>query len=305
MTTHPVVLVALDGSPAAATALPIARTIAAQLGAETAILHVTAASMSEEDVRQHLHLKQAGATDSEIHTQVGDPATMILQATNEATVALVVLTTHGRTVEQGRHLGRVAESVIAAATQPILLVRPEATTVPMHHTGVMRRLLLPLGGAPATMAALHPVGELAARLDASVDLLYIVSGDQDRPAGIGGIAAPRYVDQPQHEWPHWASEVIERVHIADTEWPSTVPLRVFVSRGEIGAEISRFAATHEHDAIVMMRRGREDLGQTPLLHAVLDAMPCPVLLVGGTQPEHIPEASPPRIAALGTRVHAT
>ncbi len=305
MTTHPVVLVALDGSPAAATALPIARTIAAQLGAETAILHVTAAPVSEDDIRRHLHLKQAGATDSELRIQVGDPATMIVQATTEATVALVVLTTHGRTVEQGRHLGRVAESVIAAATQPILLVRPEATTTPMHHTAGVRRLLLPLGGAPATMAALHPVGELATRLGASVDLLYIVSGGQDRPAGIGGIAAPRYVDQPQHEWPHWANEVIERVHIADTEWPATVPLRVFVSRGEIGAEISRFAATHEHDAIVMIRRDRADLVQTPLLHAVLDTMSCPVLLVGGTQREHLPEASPSRIAEMGTRAHAT
>ncbi len=292
MTTHPVVLVALDGSPAATTALPIARTIAAQLGAETAILHVTEAPVSEANGRQHLHLKQAGATDSEIRIQVGDPATMILQATTEATVALVVLTTHGRTVEQGRHLGRVAEAVIATTTQPILLVRPEASAVPMHRTAGLRRLLLPLGGAPATMAALHPVGELAARLDASVDLLYVANSDQDRPADIGGIAAPRYIDQPQHEWPHWASEVIERVHIANTEWPSTVPLRVFVARGEISSEINDFAAVHEHDAIVMLRREPGDLGQTPLLGAVLDTMPCPVLLVTAMEADHLPEASP-------------
>lgn len=289
---HPVVLVALDGSPAATTALPIARTIAVQLGAETAILHVTGAPVSEANGRHHLHLKQAGAMDSDLHMQVGDPATMIVQATTEATVALVVLTTHGRTVAQGRHLGRVAEAVIATTTQPILLVRPEASAVPMHRTAGLRRLLLPLGGAPVTMAALHPLGELAARLDASVDLLYIVSGDQDRPARIGGIAAPRYVDQPQHEWPHWVSEVIERVHIADTAWPTTVPLRVFVSRGEIGAEISRFAATHEHDAIVMLRREPVDLGQTPLFGAVLDTMPCPVLLVTAAEPVHLPETSP-------------
>jgi len=138
----PVVLVALDGSPAAATALPIARIIAVQRGAETAILHVTAAPVSEEDVRQHLHLTQAETMDSEIRIQVGDHATMIVQATTEATVALVVLTTHGRAVEQGRHLGRVAESVIAATTQPILLVRPEASAVPMHRIAGLRRLLL-------------------------------------------------------------------------------------------------------------------------------------------------------------------
>lgn len=305
MTTHPVVLVALDGSPAAATALPIARTIAAQLGAETAILHVTAAPVSEHDVRQYLQLKQAGAMESDLHLRVGDPATMIVQAANEATVALVVLTTHGRTIEQGRHLGRVAESIIAAATQPILLVRPEATTTPMHHTEEVRRLLLPLGGAPATMAALHPVGALAAQLDASVDLLYVASHDQDRPAEIGGIAAPRYVDQPQHEWPHWASEVIERVHIADTEWPATVPLRVYLAQGESGAAINDFAATHKHDAIIMVRHGRAGPGLMSLLHAALEAAPCPVLLVGGAQHEHLPEASPSRIAELGERGHVT
>jgi nucleotide-binding universal stress UspA family protein len=289
---HPVVFVALDGSPGAATALPIARTIAAQLGAEMAILHVTAAPMSEEDVRQRLHLQQTGAMDSTLRIQVGDPATMILQATTEAAVALVVLTTHGRTGEHRSHLGRVAEAVIAAATHPILLVRPEATTPPMHRTAGLRRLLLPLGGARATMAALHPVGELAARLEASVDLLHIANADQKRPAGVARIGAPRYVDQPQHEWPHWASGVIDRVHIADTGWPLTVPLRVFLVHGEIGAEINNFAAAHEHDAIVMMRRGQEGLGQTPLLGAVLDTTPCPVLLVTATQPGHLPDGSP-------------
>lgn len=289
---HPVVLVALDGSPAAVTALPIARTIAVQLGAEAAILHVTAAPMSEEDVRQRLNLQQAGAMDNELRIRVGDPATMILQATTEATVALVVLTTHGRTGKHGRRLERVAEAVIAAATRPILLVRPEATTLPMQRTAGLRRLLLPLGGASATMAALHPVGELAARLDASVDLLYIANADQKRPAGIARIGAPRYVDQPQHEWPHWASGVIDRVRIADTGWPPTVPLRVFLVHGEIGAEIINFAAAHEHDAIVMMRRGRADLAHTPLLSAVLETTPCPVLLVTATQPGHLPEGSP-------------
>ena len=276
-----IVLVALDGSPAAATALPIAHALAVQLGATIAILHIAAAPLSETDLRQRLSLNRPDAEALQIQAVVGEPAAEIVRAASAPGVVLVVLTTHGQGRAGGRRLGRVAEVVVASSTSPILLVRPEA--VAKLETGAMalRRLLLPLDGAPTTAMALRAATALAARLGASVDLLYVADPRQLPPIEPGSIGVPYYIDQPQHEWPHWTSEVVERMCMCCADCPPGVPIQMFLSRGEVGAEIARFAAAHREDAIVLVRRSRLEPGHARVLRAVLAEAPCPVLIVGG------------------------
>lgn len=96
----------------------------------------------------------------------------------------------------------------------------------------------------------------------------------------GSFGAPEYVDQPQHEWPHWAGEVRGRVRACCAGWPAAVPLRVYLARGEIGAEISRHAAAERYDAVALVRRSRFEAGRAAVLRAVLDRAPAPVILVG-------------------------
>ena len=67
---------------------------------------------------------------------------------------------------------------------------------------------------------------------------------------------------------------------SSTAWPPEVPVRVFLRRGSIGDEINRFAAERGYDAVVLVRRSRLEPGRAPVLRAVLDRAPCPVLLVG-------------------------
>lgn len=58
-------------------------------------------------------------------------------------------------------------------------------------------------------------------------------------------------------------------------------MRTFLACGDdVGEVITRFAATHGHDAIVLARRGHLELGRVSVLRAVLDHTPCPILLVG-------------------------
>jgi nucleotide-binding universal stress UspA family protein len=192
---------------------------------------------------------------------------------------LVVLTTHGHIIEPGRSLGCVAEQVIAGATQPILLIRPEATPLAIRPGAALQRLLLPLDGTPTTATLLVPATGLASRLGASVDLLYVadVGAPPDEPGSIG---APQYVDQPQHEWPQWANEVITRLGEACAQCPPDMPVRTFLAQGDAGEAIARFAAEHASDAVVLARRSRLEPGRAGVLRAVLDQTPCPVLLVG-------------------------
>jgi nucleotide-binding universal stress UspA family protein len=304
------VLVALDGSLAAATAVPIAFAVAAQLGADCRGLHVisgnepgsqlaapwikgmeslTGVRLWPEVLAPTVQLWRAFAAPgnalmkeflhAEMRLDIGDAAAGILRASVDPLVALVVLTTHGHIIEEGRSLGRVAEQVIAAATRPILLIRPEATPLATRPGGAMRRLLLPLDGTPTTAALLAPAAELASRLRAAVDLLY-VAGAGAPPDEPGSIVGPQYVDQQQHEWPQWANEVITRLGAVYAQLPPDVPVRMFLAEGDIGAAIARFAAEHRSDAVVLARRSRLEPGHASVLRTVLDQTPCPVLLVG-------------------------
>ncbi|MCC7104267.1 MAG: universal stress protein [Chloroflexi bacterium] len=283
---RPKVLVALDGSPAGATALPLARVVARQLAAEVEILHVASDLVPEADLWRRLHADLGPGEVVQVRSHGGQPAAAILHAAAAPGVALVVLTTHGRTVEPGRTLGRVARAVIAGTQRPLLLVRPEAASEP-RVPSPLGRLLLPVDGTPGTAAALRPATDLAGRLGASIDLLYVASSEQAAPWETGSIGAPRYVDQAHHEWPRWADEVVDRLYACIDDRPAGVSIRMYLAQGEIGAEITRFAAEHQDDAIVLVRRSRLEPGRARVLQAVLHQMPCPALLVEGPgQAEH-------------------
>lgn len=292
------VLVALDGSPAASAALPHARLVAAQLGAAVEIIHV----ISPEGVvspmpERLLRALRPGETLS-IRLEDRAVARALLEAAAASNVQLLVMTTHGRDVEPGRRLGRVAEEVIARTDRPILLIRPESVSV--EAVRPLRRLLLPLDGTPATAAALSPATELAGRLGSAVDLLHVVSPGASPPQEPGSIGAPAYVDQEQHEWPAWMSEVVERLATTLAHCPAGVPVCVHLRRGEIGEAIAHFAAERQVDAIVLVRRSHLEPGRARVLRAVLTHTPCPVVLLSGppTSPCPPPED---RARAAATR----
>lgn len=274
------VVVAWDGSPAAATAFPVARVIGAQLGADVEILHFLPEGAGVEAIgdaaRQH---GLGGAEQPRLRVETGDPVAGILRTAEDADVQIVVLTTHGRAVEEGHRLGRVTEQVVARTTKPIILVRPEAPPVRQE----LKRLLLPVDGTPKTAQALQPATNLAARLGASLDLLYVAAHDGDRPTERGSMTTPRYVDQKHHEWPDWADEVVERLAVCCANCPPEVPVEMHLAHGDIGREIERFASEHKSDAVVLVRRSSLQVGRAKILRAVITRAPCPILICSGPE----------------------
>jgi nucleotide-binding universal stress UspA family protein len=281
---RPAVVVALDGSPAAATALPLGQVVARQLNAPVEILHV-APSPHPDPEMDRLKLLSCGlkvGSAVQVRWVVGEPVAGILGAISDPAVELVVLTTHGRAIQPDGYLGRVAEGVIAHTRHPVLLVRPETAARAGPAPAPLRCLLLPLDGTPKTATALQPATDLAGRLGASIDVLYVASAEQVPSVEPGTIRAPRYVDQPHHEWLSWANEVAERLCTCLARSPASVPVRVHLAWGSIGAEIARFATGHHVDATVLVRRSRLQAGHARVLRAVLTDTPCPILLVAGT-----------------------
>jgi nucleotide-binding universal stress UspA family protein len=271
------VLVAVDGSPAAETALPLAHAVAVQLDARLVLFHAIHEPGSATALRHRIAADQGTLAQLALDAPLGDPADRIVARANDPAVALVILTTHGRTIDPTRALGHVAATVIARAMAPILLVRPEAI---MGQTGPLRRLLAPLDGTPLTAGALAPVAALAAQLGATVDLLFVAAGAEAATNEPGTLSLPRYVDQAHHEWPHWAAKATDHLRACCTGWPTTVPVRTFITHGEVGPAIVRFAADERYDAIILARRSRFQPGRAKVLREVLAHAACPILLVG-------------------------
>ncbi len=275
----PVVLIALDGSPAAATAVPAACTIAAQLGARVEALHVRKNGTNSFEAK--LELSAPGTT---VRYATGDPVEEIVRASQAPEVVLVVLATHGRAIRRGRALAGIPRRVAAGTNQPVLLIRPEATGNGAECPP-LRRLLFPIDGTPTTATALAPAAELAARLGAEIDVLFVVHPQQAVPDERGTMTTPYYVDQPQYEWPAWRARVAKWMQCQCENLPRETVIHAHIasaqSRDDIGNAIAQFAIERNDDGIILVRRSQMEHGRAPILRAVFDRAPCPVLLVPG------------------------
>jgi nucleotide-binding universal stress UspA family protein len=140
---YSVVLVALDGSQAAAAAIPPAIELAQAFMARLVLLRVLplpqdAAGVLGRDYSARLFqaesylesLKrslQARGVNIEAVIHSGDPASVILGTAHALDRSLLVITSHGTTPHYSdKRLGRVAEEVLQRAEGPVVLVRPQS-----------------------------------------------------------------------------------------------------------------------------------------------------------------------------------
>src|SRR5262249_4207953 len=135
----------------------------------------------------------------------------------------------------------------------IILVRPGAPP------SRLRRVLVPLDGRPSTAAAIGPALRLARDAGAAVDIVLVDDPAAPPPEEPGSMQPPQYVDQPQHEWPAFSEEFIERFLRSIGHVPSGVPTRFFLGAGDPASEILRFAAKLESDLIALVWYGSRGL----------------------------------------------
>jgi nucleotide-binding universal stress UspA family protein len=280
---EPTLLVAVDGSHESMRALPLARTVAMQLHCVPHVIHVVAAPVSIDAARAKLGLDRPDLQEIPLRLPVGEPAACILDEAADPDVQLLVITTIAAG-DPDRELGSVAIRVALGTSRPILALRPEVGAEPSTVAPPMHRLLLPLEGSHSTASALRPATSLARRLGASVDVLYVApSGSVPSEAQRGSVVAPRYVDQPQHEWSTWARELKQRLLVECAGCAPDADVGIHVRSGEPAAEIVRFARQGRYDAIVLVRRSKLEPGRAAVLRTVLRQAPCPLLVVGGPE----------------------
>ena len=273
MTAATTLLVPLDGSLHATAALPVARGLAEVCDATLAVLHVADDVPASAALVDRMKLSAEDVRGLVVEGRTGAAAAVIVRAAAERRAALIVMCTHTRLDDTPRTFGTVAEAVLRTAPCPVVLVPP----IRGRRPWALRRLLLPHDGTPTSAAAIGPAAALAAQATAELVVLHVATPGAERPTEVGTLVSPRYVDQPQHEWPAWAREFLDRVHGLG---PATngVSIRLALVHGEPGAAIVDFARQDASDLIALAWRGRLEPERARTMRRVIRDTVCPVIV---------------------------
>jgi nucleotide-binding universal stress UspA family protein len=295
----PRLLVPLDDSPEARSALPYALALATP-GTEITLLTVVPEPDSvaglgndvlipaEEEIRQDeaaakatletvaKPLREAGHTvTTDIAT--GDPAKRIVETAANLGASLIVMASHGRGV-LGRLLhGSVADSVAREATVPVMVVRAEQA---QPGAAGISRLVVPLDGSPLAETALPVAEGISQRLATSIYLVRVVNPAVLIPpaAGIGEVIPASIYDETEEQLERDAEEylaaVAKRLRAAG---------RPVASKVLIGAPAAAIMeATQPGDVVVLCSHERSGVLRW-LMGSVAEQLvrddECPVILV--------------------------
>lgn len=267
------IILPLDGSPGSRRAVPIGRRLAQIYDATIHFVYAGERTSSPRDAAERL-----GLTDEDMHGAVvdhhdGEPAEVILAAVQQLGRPMIVMCAN-----TGHHVGpdcfgSVTEAVLAATPDRVVLVGPECGDTAWR----LRRVLLAHDGTPSSDLATAPAAEVAQRAGAVVIALHVAAGGDRYRKQPHGFSAPRYIDQPQHEWPSWADEFTNRM-LALGAPRSAVSFKLVVTGGQPGSEVVQVSREREADLVVMAWHGRWDPPQSPT-KVVVRTAGCPVLLV--------------------------
>ena len=280
------ILVPLDSSPEARTALPYAMALATP-GTEILLLTVisdaAAVYAAGSDLEQTAQpLRVVGHT---VRTEVadGDPAERILATASNQSVGMIVLASHGRGAVGRLIYGSVADRVAREAPVPVMVVR--AASLEPGPVGITR-LVVPLDGSPFAEQSLPIVTEISRRLGTPVFLVRAVNSAALLPPALGfGEAIPVEIyDETEKELEQEARDYLDGV--AQTLRDQKLPVATRVLTGSPATAIRE--VTQFGDVVVLCSHEQTGVMRW-LLGSVAETLTredqAPVILVPATEPE--------------------
>jgi len=271
------ILVPLDGSQLAETALPYAEELAGRLGSEITLLSV-AGSVQARDYHRHQiyadksidqtqreaekYLEQTKTKAVKVNSAVlvGQPAMEIVQFADKENISLIIMATHGRSGISRWALGSVADKVVRGAKQPVALIRARGSQPEVQQKGILDRILVPLDGSRESETVLPYIEELASKLDAIITLLQVVPKSYHAHADAEGYLK----------------------NVADSLQITGIEVKSEILTGTAAEEIIGFAEETDTDLVAMSTHGRSGIGRWALgsiADRVLHGGTTPLLLV--------------------------
>ena len=266
-------LVPLDGSTNATAALSVARGLAHLKGATVVLIHVGSEALAPHELLGRMRLSAEDVRGLMIDQCTGSPADAIVREAAARHTMLIVMCAPARPDGPLHAFGSVLGDVLLRAPCPVVLV----PSIRSRHPWALRQLVLPHDGTPTSAAAIAPTADLASRAGAELVVLHVATPGAERPAESGTFVVPRYLDQPQHEWPAWSREFLERVR--GLGYPANIEkIRLVLAHGEASAAILEFAQRNASDLIALAWRGRLEPERAQTIRRVIRDTSCPVIV---------------------------
>jgi nucleotide-binding universal stress UspA family protein len=175
------ILIPLDGSILAESAIPYLRDMADQLKAEIYLLHVCPLEYDShlhmhqvylnnvaDNLRKEMQLSQGPKIKSEVI--LGDPVKAIIDYIKQKNIDLIALTSHGSSGFKSISLGNVADKVIRGSGVATLLIRVKDAIQGVPGKKKIERILATFDNSDSSKVSIPYITELAVKMKAAVTL---------------------------------------------------------------------------------------------------------------------------------------
>lgn len=295
------ILVPLDGSRLAQSALPYALALADATHAAVTLLAVIppAGELREYDLRYDAAMETSAFADADAaldtfaqpfrradrhldtHVAVGDPADEILRHVDQVRSDCIAMATHGSGGILHWAFGSVARKVLTAATVPMLIVRPGAEPAHPERPATIRRILVPLDGSARAEQVLPLVAALAPPLGASVTLARVLHTPGSGDAFTYTPAMTQaYFDRTVREWRAATRRYLDRV--GDRLAQVGIPVETLLREGHAANTLVDLLANGGYDLVAMTTHGRAGMKRWVLgsvAERLVESSHTPVLLI--------------------------
>jgi nucleotide-binding universal stress UspA family protein len=274
------ILVPLDGSPLAESALPYARALATKVGAKLTL--VRAAAVVAEISQAEAYLAELCQSFTQegfgVETGVpyrGDPAQWIVEEADFRHADVIIMASHDRVGVDRLVHGSVAERVIHSAKAPVMVVKGTAAAdVASRISAEQPVVVVPLDSSHLAESALEPATQLAQAIGARIVLFSVVAA-QANPLMVPSEVQAAFTDTDYAQMQADARAYLEPVARQLRAQGMTVDAIVRI--GEAGLEIASIAQQYSAAVVVMATHGR-----TGLLRSMLGSVAGAVVHCGNT-----------------------
>jgi nucleotide-binding universal stress UspA family protein len=121
----PAVVLPLDGSKTATSALGAAQAVTEILGGVLHIVHIAGSQIPEEQLKEHLQISGMDLRSCLIEQITGEPAEAILAFASKVDAKMIVMASHGFTYNDTRLIGGITMGVIQEAKSPVMIIRSD------------------------------------------------------------------------------------------------------------------------------------------------------------------------------------
>ena len=270
------ILLPLDGSEIAETALPYGEELAKGLGSELILYHVRGHEHLQEYEHIHqMYLARLAETaehniKSDTHTgaevkvtikvEAGEPTVNICDFVGKNDVSLIIMAgVSASGLKIGKGLGSVTDYVCRTVAIPVMLIRPQNIKQNEEKQRLINRLLLPLDGSDLSKLALPITEEIAANLKVRVTLFQMANIIRPVYDVTGTGSYINYTELNEDEKKRVIAEMIAlETELKEKDLDVT---NIVTSGFDAADEIIKAVEKVNADLVVMSTHGRSGIGR--------------------------------------------